>query len=163
DTGLGMSEEVRTRIFEPFFSTKGEGGSGLGLSMSYSIVQRHHGDIAVESEVGQGTTFTLRFPAAVVASKDTTGPDHRTARRTARVLVLDDEPQVLSTLVELLQSVGHTATSAMSAAAVLASYQPGAYDVVLSNIGMVGMNGWEFVERLRALDATVPVLFITGW
>ena len=163
DTGLGMSDEVRQRIFEPFFSTKGEGGSGLGLSMSYSIVQRHNGDIAVESEPGQGTTFTLRFPAAARGSTVFTDSEDRGQRRCARVLVLDDEPQVLSTLVELLQSVGHTTTSAMSAAAVLASYQPGTYDVVLSNIGMSGMNGWEFVERLRTLDAKVPVLFITGW
>jgi PAS domain S-box-containing protein len=163
DTGTGMSEGVRQRIFEPFFSTKGEGGSGLGLSMSYSIVQRHRGDITVESEPGRGTTFTLRFPVAVETPAVPAGAINGSQRRNARVLVIDDEPQVLSTLVDLLESVGHTPTSSTNAAEALAAYTGGAYDVVLSNIGMVGMNGWEFVERLRGVDAKVPVLFITGW
>jgi PAS domain S-box-containing protein len=163
DTGVGMSETVRQRIFEPFFSTKGEGGSGLGLSMSYSIVQRHHGDITVESEPGHGTTFTLSFPVAAETPGGPAGDAQALEHRKARVLVVDDEPQVLSTLVDLLESVGHTAASSTSASEAVAAYEPGAYDVVLTNIGMVGMNGWEFVERLRRRDASVPVIFITGW
>jgi len=79
------------------------------------------------------------------------------------VLIVDDEPQVLLALVDLLESVGHAATSSTSAAHALAAYAPGAYDIVLSNLGMAGMNGWEFVERLRRVDASVPVVFITGW
>jgi CheY-like chemotaxis protein len=163
DTGAGMSEEVRRRIFEPFFSTKGEGGSGLGLSMTYAIVKRHEGDIVVDSEPGRGTTFTLRFPVAAEAPPEATSPADDRPRVTARVLVVDDEPQVLSTLVDLLESVGHAPTPSTRADEALASYMPGVYDVVLSNIGMAGMNGWEFVERLRAVDARIPVLFVTGW
>jgi CheY-like chemotaxis protein len=158
-----MSDAVRQRIFEPFFSTKGEGGSGLGLSMAYSIVKRHGGDIAVESEPGRGTTFTLRFPVAPAPPPPLADVGNGARRRGARVLVVDDEPRVLSTLVDLLESVGHAPTSSTSAAEVLAFYAPGAYDVVLSNIGMAGMNGWEFVERLRRVDPGVPVVFITGW
>src|SRR5207237_1536642 len=69
DTGVGMSEAVRQRVFEPFFSTKGEAGSGLGLSVAYSIVRRHGGDIRVESQPGRGTTFTLTFQAGRVQVK----------------------------------------------------------------------------------------------
>jgi PAS domain S-box-containing protein len=163
DTGIGMSDAVRRRIFEPFFSTKGEGGSGLGLSMAYSIVERHGGDIAVESEPGRGTTFTLRFPVAPAPSPPSAALGDGARGRRARVLVVDDEPQVLSTLVDLLESVGHVPTSSTSASDALAAYAPGTYDIVLSNIGMVGMNGWEFVERLRRVDPGVPVVFITGW
>jgi PAS domain S-box-containing protein len=163
DTGIGMSEAVRQRIFEPFFSTKGESGSGLGLSMAYSIVKRHRGDIAVESEPGRGTTFTLRFPVASGAPPEAAALPDGAPRQRARVLVVDDEPQVLSTLVDLLESAGHAPVSSTSASDALAAYAPGAYDVVLSNIGMAGMNGWEFVERLRRVDAGVPVVFITGW
>src|SRR3989475_2968384 len=92
DTGVGMPEPVRRRIFEPFFSTKGEAGSGLGLSMVYSIVRRHGGEIRVESEPGRGATFTLTFPVAsepVGAEPETVLPR---ARRPARVLLVDDDP-----------------------------------------------------------------------
>ena len=68
DTGTGMPEEVRQRIFDPFFSTKGAHGTGLGLSVSYSIIERHEGSISVASEVGGGTTFTIELPAAEVKS-----------------------------------------------------------------------------------------------
>ncbi|HEU5323357.1 MAG TPA: response regulator [Methylomirabilota bacterium] len=163
DTGVGMPEAVRRRIFEPFFSTKGEAGSGLGLSMAYSIVRRHAGEIRVESEPGQGTTFTLTFPVAV-ESVETAAPVRPVGeRRQARVLIVDDEPQVLSTLTELLQNAGHEVTPASSGAAALKGYTPGKFDAVLTNVGMAGMNGWEFAERLRAVDAGVPLLFITGW
>ena len=163
DTGVGMSEAVRQRIFEPFFSTKGEAGSGLGLSMAYSIVRRHNGEIRVESEPSRGAAFTLAFPSAR-EPVPMEAPGRPTAdRRAARVLVVDDEPQVLATLTELLQSTGHAATGASSGQAALATFAPGRFDVVLTNVGMAGMNGWELADRLRKLDPTVPILFITGW
>jgi PAS domain S-box-containing protein len=164
DTGVGMSEAVRQRIFEPFFTTKPEGkGTGLGLSVAYSIVRRHGGDIRVESQPGRGTTFTLTFQAARVQVKAPAPPGLVTAWRPARVLLVDDEPKVLATLTELLQSVGHTVTSSQSGAAGLAAYAPGRFEVVLTNLGMAGMNGWEFAERLRGVDPKVAILFITGW
>src|SRR5205807_3800799 len=98
DTGVGMPEPVRRRIFEPFFSTKGEAGSGLGLSMAYSIVRRHGGEIRVESQPSHGAIFTLTFPAGRAQAKPTPPPVAVTVRRQARVLVVDDEPKVLTTL-----------------------------------------------------------------
>src|SRR5881296_1948603 len=163
DTGVGMSEAVRQRVFEPFFSTKGEAGSGLGLSMAYSIVRRHGGDIHVDSQPGRGATFTLTFPAAREQAKPGRPARPATAWRRARVLVVDDEPKVLATLAELLQSTGHTVIPAPSGAAALAAYAPDRFDAVLTNLGMAGMNGWEFAERLRAMDPNVAILFITGW
>ena len=80
-----------------------------------------------------------------------------------RVLLVDDDPQVLSALVALLEITGHSVSAAVSGAAALKVYDAGRYDVVLTNVGMAGMNGWEFAERLRAVDSTVPMLFITGW
>jgi CheY-like chemotaxis protein len=163
DTGVGMSETVRRRIFEPFFSTKGEAGSGLGLAMAYSIVKRHGGEIRVESEPGRGATFTISFPAAREAAGPARPSDASRPRRPVRVLAVDDDPQVLATLVELLQSLGHTVTGARNGAAALQLYAPGRFDVVLTNVGMAIMNGWEFTERVRAIDTTVAILFITGW
>ena len=79
------------------------------------------------------------------------------------MLLVDDEPQVLSALTELLQAAGHEVSAAAGGAAALKIYTPGRYDVVMTNVGMAGMNGWEVTERVRALDARVPVVFITGW
>jgi len=163
DTGIGMPEHVRRRVFEPFFSTKGESGSGLGLSMAYSIIRRHGGDIRVESEPSRGTTFTLVMPCASEAPEPPSTPSTTAPRRSGRVLLVDDEPQVLSALAELLQAAGHEVSAAASGAAALKIYIPGRYDVVLTNIGMAGMNGWEVAERIRAVDVKVPVVFITGW
>jgi len=163
DTGVGMSEAVQRRIFDPFFTTKGEGGSGLGLAMAYSIITRHGGEIRVDSEPGRGATFTLTFPGERSASAQPAPPEHVATWRQARVLVIDDDPKVLGTLAELLQALGHHVTAAPSGPAGLAAYSPGRFDVVIANVGMPGMNGWEVAERLRAVDAAVPLLFITGW
>ncbi len=164
DTGVGMPEAVRRRIFEPFFSTKGEGGSGLGLAMAYSIVKRHGGEIRVQSEPGRGTTFTLTFPAATPASAASPPPPETSGpRRPARVLVVDDDPQVLGTLADLLRSLGHEVTAVGTGREALAAHAPGRFDVVLTNVGMAGMNGWQLAERLRRTDPQVALLFITGW
>ena len=163
DTGVGMPETVRQRIFEPFYSTKGEGGSGLGLSMAYSIVRRHAGEIDVDSAPGSGTTFTLVFPVAQEGALPEPPAPSAEGRRHFRVLVVDDNPQVLATLVEMMRRVGHTVTPAVTGRAALQEYAAGQFDVVVTNIGMAGMNGWELAERVRALDARVPLLFITGW
>ncbi|MGH7277521.1 MAG: hybrid sensor histidine kinase/response regulator, partial [Candidatus Rokuibacteriota bacterium] len=163
DTGIGIPPAVQRRIFDPFFSTKGEGGSGLGLSMAYSIVKRHGGEIGVTSRVGKGTCFTLSFPIAREPGVTAPGPVAEAPRREARVLVVDDDRQVLSTLTELLRSVGHTVLAVSSGVEALAAYAPGRFDVVLTNLGMAGMNGWQLAERVRAADRTVAILFITGW
>jgi PAS domain S-box-containing protein len=163
DTGIGMAETVKQRIFEPFFTTKADEGTGLGLSMTYSIVHRHRGEIHVDSEPGKGTTFTLTFPIASESAGPDATPRSEGARRLLRVLVVDDNAQVLSTLAEMMRRVGHTVTPAITARGALDDYRPGQFDVVVTNIGMAEMNGWAFAERLRAIDGRVPLLFITGW
>jgi PAS domain S-box-containing protein len=163
DTGVGMQESVRRRVFEPFFTTKGQRGSGLGLSVSYSIVKRHGAEIRVESEAGRGTTFTLTFPAASWDADAPTAPGGNGDRRAARVLVVDNEPQVLSVLGEMLERIGHEVTTAESGADALRVFRPGRFDVVLTDIGMDGMNGWQLTERIRSQDPSVGVLFVTGW
>ncbi|MBI3827847.1 MAG: response regulator [Candidatus Rokubacteria bacterium] len=163
DTGTGMSEQIRSRIFEPFFSTKGEGGSGLGLAMVYSIVTRHGGEIRVDSEPGRGTTFTMMFPIAGPEDADgDEGQEVAGARRAVRVLLVEDEEQVLATLSEMLRQLGHEVTTAAGGAAALAAFAPGRFDLALLNVGMPGMNGWELAERIRAVDPRIPLLFITG-
>jgi PAS domain S-box-containing protein len=163
DTGIGMSEDVQRRVFEPFFSTKGEAGSGLGLAMAYSIARRHGGDITVASAPGRGATFTISFPVAVERPPAPPPARETAARRQARVLMVDDDPQVLAILTEIVRGIGHTVTTALTGPTALANYAPGRYDVVITNIGMVEMNGWELARRLRAIDPAVPLMFLTGW
>jgi two-component system cell cycle sensor histidine kinase/response regulator CckA len=163
DTGVGMPDAVRQRVFEPFFTTKGQRGSGLGLSVSHSIITRHGGHISVDSEPGRGTTFTLVLPVATWATDAAPAPALPRSRRNARLLVVDDEPQVLSILSEMLERVGHTVTRATSGLEALELFAPGRYDVVLTDLGMGGMNGWQLVDRLRQIDRDVAMIFVTGW
>ena len=163
DTGIGMPEPIQRRIFDPFFSTKGEGGSGLGLSMSYSIVKRHGGEITVESAPGQGATFTLVFAGASRAAENAPGADPAPKRRSARILLIDDEPKVRDTLAELLTTTGHAVTAVAGGQAAIAEFSPNKFDAVISNLGMAGMSGWELAERLRDRDPDVPILIVTGW
>ena len=163
DTGIGMSEAVRRRIFEPFFSTKGEAGSGLGLAMTYSIAMRHGATIDCTSDSGRGTTFTIGFPSVNDPVEPVVPPPSLPRRRGARILLVDDHAQVRGALTELLENLGHAVVAVASGAMALATYTPGRFDVIVTNVGMPGMTGWELVERIRATDWTVPVFLITGW
>jgi two-component system NtrC family sensor kinase len=163
DTGVGMAEAIQRRIFEPFFSTKGESGSGLGLAMTYSIVKRHGGEIAVESALGQGTTFTLVFAGETNVRRFAPRAKPPATRRGARILLVDDDTKVRDTLAEILTATGHTVTATSGGTAALAEFTPGRFDAVVSNLGMPSMNGWELAERLRATDGDIAILFVTGW
>src|SRR5690242_20773410 len=94
DNGMGMPDDVKQKIFEPFFSTKGAHGTGLGLSVSYSIIERHSGSISVVSEPGSGTNFTIDLPAVVVETTSEESPDAFGDVPSLRILVVDDEEPV---------------------------------------------------------------------
>jgi CheY-like chemotaxis protein len=163
DTGTGMPEAVRKRVFDPFFTTKGEAGTGLGLSVSYSIVKRHNGEMRVDSLLGRGTTFTIVLPVAVAPASEPSLDLDAPGGRRGRILLVDNDAQVLSILTEMLKEAGHDVIAVSSGAAAMDVFRPGTFDVVLTNIGMVGMTGWEVAQRIRAHDRNVPVAFITGW
>jgi PAS domain S-box-containing protein len=163
DTGTGMTETVRKRIFDPFFTTKGDKGTGLGLSVSYSIVKRHGGDMRVASEPGRGTAFTIRLPVGATAPVDPQSNGNPTGSRRARILVVDNEAPVLAVLGEMLKEAGHQVVPAGSGVEALQALGSAEFDLVITNVGMPGMTGWELVEQIRAKEARLPVLFITGW
>jgi PAS domain S-box-containing protein len=163
DTGVGMTDEVRRRIFDPFFTTKGEEGTGFGLPVSYSIVKRHGGEIRVESSPGAGTTFTVVLPMGLSVPVDTAPDAETTTRRRGRILLVDNDAQVMSILGEMLNDAGHHVVPVASGADALRVFVRGGFDLVMTNIGMAGMNGWELAERLRERDPQVALIFITGW
>jgi len=163
DTGCGMSDEVRWRVLEPFFTTKGSRGTGLGLSVSWGIVKRHGGTIDIESSRGVGSTFVVRFPVskeepAAEAPKSAPQPV-----RTARVLVIDDEPEIRGVLRDMLTSFGHTVVEAASGEEGLACCDSAGMDVILTDVSMPGLSGWDVAAECRRRFPRVPLGFVTGW
>ena len=163
DTGMGMTDEVRKRVFDPYFTTKGEEGTGLGLSVSHSIVERHGGDLRVDSRPGEGTTFTITMPIGMKPTSESTTGSHPGGERTGRILLVDNDPQVLSILGEMLKDAGHHVLPVPSGPEALRVFIPSGFDLIITNVGMPEMSGWDVAERLRASDPQVPVIFITGW
>src|SRR2546426_9191156 len=169
DTGIGMSQEVRSRIFDPFFTTKGNAGMGLGLAVSYGIVQRHQGTIEVESEVGQGTSFRIKLPIEE-ATQSTKTPIETFARLTLvpnstspKILVVDDESSVRELLADILQNEGYEVSLAEGGREALALFATGKYEAIFTDVGMPGMSGWELARAIREHDETIPLAVITGW
>jgi PAS domain S-box-containing protein len=165
DTGMGMKEEVRKKIFEPFFTTKPFSHTGLGLSMSYGIIKRMIGEIDVESEVGKGTTFTLSLPISLEAKEEVTSfPSPEIQRTTgARILVIDDEESVRSVLSRILTRVKYQVNVAKSGEEGIRLFHEKEYDMVLTDLGMPGMSGWEVCREIKKIKPRIPVGLITGW
>lgn len=161
DTGAGMSPEVRARCLEPFFTTKGSQGTGLGLATSYGVIRRHGGTIDVESEIGQGTTFTIRLPADVQqrpgasALEQPSGPLH--------TLVVDDEPLVREVLAGYLALDGHTSELAGNGKEALATFAAGRFDLVLTDMAMPEMSGDQLALAIKAISPETPILLVSGF
>ncbi|HJU16679.1 MAG TPA: PAS domain S-box protein [Stellaceae bacterium] len=166
DTGTGMSEEVRARAVEPFFTTKEVGkGSGLGLSQVYGVVQQSGGTFEIDSAPGRGTTVRLYLPRAIIASAgaaataEGSGPEAR-----ARLLVVDDDADVRDIAVQMLRQAGYAVTEAESGHAALEALARGeTYDLFVVDMIMPGLNGVEAVRRARARWPGLKALFMTGY
>jgi PAS domain S-box-containing protein len=163
DTGVGMTEEVRMRIFDPFFTTKGEQGTGLGLAVSQSIVKRHGGEMRVESRPGAGATFTVVLPVATTVTAEPPASPEPGGDRKGRILLVDNDPQVMNILGEMLTDAGHRVLPVPSGAEALRVFVAGDFDLVMTNLGMPGMSGWELAQEIRRRDPRVPLVFVTGW
>jgi CheY-like chemotaxis protein len=162
DTGVGLSPETAKRVFEPFFTTKGPQGSGLGLSVVWGIVTRHGGSVEVDSRAGEGAAFVVRLPVARAVPEPPAVVPVRPARP-ARVLVIDDEIGVREVLRELLGGEGYTVLDAPDGRSGLALSEAEPVELVLSDVSMPGMSGWEVAEACHARHPNVPVGLITGW
>ena len=178
DTGVGMPPEIRSRILEPFFTTKGEGGTGLGLPLVQGVVERHGGQLELESQLGAGTTVRLLFPPAervstlpISTSPTSTSPRMRPAREdqleatpALRILAVDDEPTLAGLMGRVLSAEGHEVVTATTPEAALEHLEAGRFDLLITDLGLgTGMNGWELIERVRARRPEIRVVLATGW
>jgi PAS domain S-box-containing protein len=168
DTGLGMDDETRQRCLEPFFTTKGEHGTGLGLPMVYGIMQRHEGDLDIETELGHGTRMSLRFVLPVsAAQRSGLGPLARPAPM--RLLLVDDDPMLLKALSDALAADGHQLTQASGGQAGLDAARGRLhaatpfFDAVVTDLGMPHVDGMKVAAGIKALSPGTPVVLLTGW
>lgn len=169
DTGIGMDEETRRRCLEPFFTTKGERGTGLGLAMVYGMVQRHSAEIDIDSTPGKGTTLRLTFPIAVAAGESAI---HAAASmrplQPLNILIVDDDPLIIESLRNTLESDGHQVIAAdggqAGADAFLAAEHRGKrFEVVITDLGMPYVDGRKVAATVKAISPTTPVILLTGW
>jgi CheY-like chemotaxis protein len=158
-----MSPEIQKRIFDPFFTTKGTRGSGLGLSICYGIVARHRGEISVSSRVGQGSTFIIRLPLDRAAKAREEPSDAGGGLLSARVLVIDDDEVFRSVLADTLLESGCRVEQAGSGREGLSLFAEGEYDLVITDLGMEHMSGWDVARKVKEHSAGTPVALISGW
>jgi signal transduction histidine kinase/ActR/RegA family two-component response regulator len=169
DTGVGMDEDTRRRCLEPFYTTKGERGSGLGLAMVYGMVQRHSAELEIVSATGQGTTVRLSFPAyssSVVATP--TVAHAAVVKRQLRILLVDDDPVLIKSLQDTLQEDGHLITVTHGGRegieAFAAAMRRGErFDVVVTDLGMPHVDGRKVAASVKDISPRTPVILLTGW
>jgi CheY-like chemotaxis protein len=161
DTGVGMTDEIRQRCMDPFFTTKGARNTGLGLTLVFGVVKRLSGTIEIESAPGQGTTVTLRLPLCLLKRerKPVLAPN---MAQVMRVLLVDDEPLVREIVGDLLAQDGHLFDTATDGFDALAKFSPDAFDLVLTDRCMPGMNGDLLAARIKAMKPSMPVIMMTG-
>ena len=169
DTGVGIGDEVRPLIFDPFFTTKREKGPGFGLAGACAIVDRHGGEITVESEVGKGTTFTIWLSPAKpteLAPQPASGAPSTTARTStpgAQILVVDDSEEVREVLRELLTQHGHTVVTCEDGESGLAELETRRFDLAMVDLKLPGISGHEVANRLKDRWPDVTVAVMTGY
>jgi len=169
DTGQGMDKQTLQRIYEPFFTTKSVGkGTGLGLSVVYGIVKNHQGQILCDSEVGVGTTFRIYLPVRRSPGEATVSPAKPKAALqggTETILIVDDEAPIRSVTERAFIKLGYTIITARDGESALLRYGEEATRIrlVIMDLGMPGMGGWECLKQLRAINPHLRVLLTTGY
>ena len=163
DTGSGMTEEIRQRCLEPFFSTKGPHGTGLGLSMVQALVERHRGGCAIESAPGKGTGVILRLPVHVTPSAAAPDDAATDRSRRLRILVVEDEPLVRRVIIAQLTDEGHTVDSATNGVEGLEKFLAGWFDLVVTDRAMPEMGGDQLAASIHAVAPNKPVIMLTGF
>ena len=168
DTGTGMDEETRKRCLEPFFSTKGKRGTGLGLAMVYGVMERHAGSIEIQSELGKGTTFRLVFPVRVGAASAEPEKDNGSNVEPMQILCIDDESLLRELLKEILERDGHEVVLSDNGQSGLdefriASERNRPFDLVITDLGMPYIDGRQVARTIKLESPRTPVVMLTGW
>ncbi len=164
DNGIGMTEETKRRIFDPFFTTKGVNHSGLGMSMLYGTIKRHNGSIDIKTKPGEGTMFTIVLPKGKEEIEEKVEKLNPVAEISeAKIMIIDDEPEIGVVLSEILSNQGHQTCVFDSGKGGLEAFKEGGYEILITDLGMPGVSGWEVINIARQIQPGVVVGIITGW
>lgn len=168
DTGMGMDEETRKRCLEPFFSTKGRRGTGLGLAMVYGVMERHEGSVEIESVPGKGSTFRLIFPVRNKPVADEIENDGGIITSPMRILCIDDEPLLRELVKEILERDGHKVEVSDGGQSGLDEFRLAQgrgrpFDIVITDLGMPYVDGRQVAKTLRQESPGTPIVMLTGW
>ena len=164
DNGIGLSKEDAAHIFDPYFTTKGRGHAGLGLSIAKRFVERHGGSIMVESVKGAGSTFKIEFPLLTTSAPQQLELAKKpTPSILLQILVIDDEPLVRNLLKQVLENRGHAVSEASNGQEGVRRFRENNFDLVITDHGMPVMNGLDAAFRIKKQKPETPVLLITGW
>jgi len=163
DTGMGIPEAIRNKIFDPFFTTKGPQSSGLGMSVSYGIIERHRGTISVDSVEGKETTFIIEIPFSEETVEGGKVVPISSGQKKVTILIVEDEEDVRNLLKDILTYEGHRVETASNGNLGIEKFKKNNFDMVLTDLGMPGMSGWQVAEKIKAINGRVPIALITGW
>jgi DNA-binding response OmpR family regulator/signal transduction histidine kinase len=168
DTGTGMDEETRRRCLEPFFTTKGERGTGLGLAMVYGMAQRHGADMEIESQPGRGTTARLVFPVVGPVKSSPAQKAPLAPKQHLRILIVDDDPVLIKSLRDTLEADGHWVTPANGGQAGIDAFTEAqlcgeSFAMVITDLGMPHVDGRKVAAAVKAVSPGTPVILLTGW
>jgi signal transduction histidine kinase len=163
DTGIGMTEDEKARCLEPFFTTKGERGTGLGLAVVYGIIQRHGGTIEITSEKGKGTTFSLLLPATDQKPAESEVDEKLAVNRALNILVVDDQEIICELIAEHLSADGHQPVTSSDSTDALARFDTGAFDLVITDQSMPGLSGEQLGRRVKQRKPGTHVIMLTGF
>jgi CheY-like chemotaxis protein len=166
DTGTGMDEATRRRCLEPFFTTKGERGTGLGLAMVYGTVQRHRAEVLISSEVGKGTSVRLTFPQSALEPPPSPAPEPARSRA-LHVLLVDDDSLLIRALTEILERDGHEVIAAPGGREGIETFEAhlhrAPFELVITDLGMPHIDGAKVAAHIKERSPQTPVILFTGW
>jgi PAS domain S-box-containing protein len=165
DTGKGMSEEVKNKVFDPFYTTRSPEGTGLGMSVSYGIIKRHGGKIEIESKLGKGSKFIITLPQAAKTIKSEVLPKPASVEkpRNLNVLVVDDEKDLCESLSNFFKKDGHTVRSVSNGSEAIKLLKNNDFDLLVCDLVMPEINGREVIKALDTLNKRPKVGLITAW
>ncbi|MFC1490543.1 PAS domain S-box protein [Candidatus Latescibacterota bacterium] len=158
DTGIGLSDEAKSKIFKPFYTTKGKNGTGLGMHVSQEMIHKLGGEIVVESELSKGTSFIIYLPS----SKDKNARETIPTGESKNILVIDDEKNICELFIDYFTMDGHTVTAIQDGVQALSIFDPKQHDIVITDLNMPKISGLDIVSHIKKKSPKTTVILITG-